>query len=131
MKTVLTIFIVWLTVLISLAHAKELPKPIVGTYEMKPSKDDNRYGILNVSKINQDKISFTLYCVLGERTHNQGDVEGVAIIRKDHAYYKEGECEIVLILKGKEIKVEETNPTACIGYGNRVYCSGCYKFKSK
>jgi uncharacterized protein len=115
-------------------QSKEEKDNITGAYQYPLSKGyDNRYpaGELEVLKVSQDKIKFWIYCVLGLPSLNQGDVEGVAELKNDRAFYKDGECEIAFIFRKNVVEVHVSKPWTCGNTGHNVNYEGIYKLKSR
>ena len=120
--------------IMSVSEAKGQQDSITGIYVDHPYKKYNnkyQYGSLEVLKVSKDKITFELYSVNGLPAHNEGSVEGVAMLTNYRAFYKDGECEITFLFSKNMVEVRVNKSWACGITGNNVSYEGVYKLKSR
>lgn len=120
------------------SEAGEMPgefAPVTGTYRFELPGDGGT-GELTVSRTDGENIHFELSVVAGPPAHNQGTMEGEAVLESMNVYEYTttdfgGSCRLQFIFDRESVEINtlEGDPASC-GFGNGVIPDQVYKMVS-
>ena len=103
--------------------------------EMKPDKEEvlqGRMGDLTLIKIDSVKYKFWLSANRGWPSYNQGNIDGIIIVKNGKAAFKikqdytDSSCLILFSLYRNYIEVDQRSSDNDCGFGHNVYADGKY-----